>query len=138
MQHNIAGSTPPTQDEYDEAVFGWGLAMYNIILSERTEEKVSQLRTYMGHVASNEVKRLRASAAGMGDKKSPATLRDIDKYEALYVRFLECDALANADHRMQVVSEESRHFARKYSAAAFTEMDVLRCKIAAAIIGFYC
>lgn len=134
MQHNIAGSTPPTQDEYDEAVFGWGLAMYNIILSEHTEEKVSQLRTYMKRVAKSEVDRLRDSAAGMGDKKSPETPRDIDKYEALYVRFLECDALANADHRMQVVSEESRYLARKYSAAAFTEMDALSVKITATII----
>jgi len=137
MQHNIAGSTPPTQDEYDEAVFGWGLTMYNIILSERTEEKASQLRAYMRRSAKSEVVVMRDSASGMGGKKSPETSRDIDKYEYLYVRFLECDALANADHRMQVVSEESRYFARKYSAAAFAEMDVLRVKITAALTDFY-
>lgn len=130
-----AGASPETQKDYDEATFEWSLAMYAYLIFDDDDLAVSKEREQMRENALAEVTEMRRKATELTQRGDEASITlglvihaNINEYEALYVRFLECQALAVSSSDDQIISDMTRTLATKYAAGAFLATENILAK----------
>jgi len=130
-----AGASAETQKGYDEATFEWSLAMYTFLIFDDDDFAVSKERERMREDALAEVTEMRRKATELTQRGDDASITlglvihaNINEYEALYVRFLECQALAVSSSDDQIISDTTRTLATQYATDAFLAMENILAK----------